>query len=170
MIVMNADNVKSNVIATRGMSEIPTPLREDLVVFGLARMIAYGTVIPSNPVDNPVAFFADNSKTAKGVVSVVNEGTVVNMAKVLEMAGVIYRARYDMVHTPFTKAAIGLAQSALIASGSYNFPQSIADALTASEDSDALGRSIGFAINMFSINETPAMVDLDAVVPATAEE
>lgn len=153
MIVMNVDNVKANVIATRGMSEIPTPLREDLVVFGLARLIAYGTVIPSAPVPNPVAFFADNSKTAKGVVAAVNEGTVVNMAKVLEMAAAIYRARYDMVYTPYSKTAIDLAQSALIASGGYNFPQAIADALSASEQSDGLSRSIAFAINMFSLNE-----------------
>lgn len=157
MVLMNAETLKGNVIAVRGMSEIASTLREDLVVFGLARLVAYGTAIPSNPVDNPVAFFAENSKTAKAVIAEVNENTVVNMGKVLELAANIYRARYDMVHAPMTKAAQELAQHALIAAGSYNFPQAIADMLAISENSADLGRSVGYALNLFAVASTPSL-------------
>lgn len=157
MIVLNATDVKNNVIAVRSMSEIPSTLREELVVFGLARLIAFGTGVPANPVENPVAFFAENSKTAKGIIAEVNEGTVVNISKVLEMAAAIYRARYDMVHSPVTKSSQQLAMQALIGNSTYNFPQAIADALAASQDSNDMGRSIGFALNMFSLITTPTI-------------
>lgn len=155
MIVLNATDVKNNVIAVRSMSEIPSTLREELVVFGLARLVAFGTAIPAAPVENPVSFFAENSKTAKGIISEVNEGTVVNIGKVLEMAAAIYRARYDMVHAPITKSAQQLAMQALIGNSTYNFPQAIADALGQSQDSNDMGRSIGFALNMFSLIVVP---------------
>ena len=155
MIVMNATDIKNNVIAVRSMSEIPSTLREELVVFGLARLVAFGTTIPAAPVDNPVAYFADNSKTAKGGIAEVHENTVVNMSKVLEMAGVIYRARYDMVHNSLSKNAQQFAMQSLVANGSYNFPQAIADALSQSVDSNDLGRSVGFALNMFSVAVLP---------------
>ncbi|QXO10285.1 hypothetical protein pEaSNUABM37_00326 [Erwinia phage pEa_SNUABM_37] len=156
MVLMNPNDVKNNVIATRAMSEIPATLREELVVFGLARLIAYGTVIPSNPVENPVAFFAENSKTAKGVIAVVNESTVVNVSKVVEMAATIYRGRYDMVHSPLTKDAQQLAMQSLIAASQYNFPQAIADTLSLSEDSTDLARSVAYALNMFAVSTTPS--------------
>jgi len=157
MIVLDADNIKSSVIATRAMSEIPTPLREDLVVFGLARIVAYGTALPAAPVENPVSFFADNSKNAKGIISQVNEKTVVNMSKVIGMAGVIYRARYDMVFAPYSKASLALAQSALVAAGQYDFPQAIADALALGDASNDMARSISFALNMFAINDVAVL-------------
>lgn len=157
MIVLNATDVKNNVIAVRSMSEIPSTLREELVIFGMARLVAFGTGIPVNPVENPAAFFVENSKTAKAVISEVNENTVVNVGKVLEMAGTIYRARYDMVHAPTTKSSQHLAMQALIANSTYNFPQAIADALSQSQDSNDLGRSIGFALNMFSLITTPTI-------------
>lgn len=157
MVLMNANNIKSNVISVRSMSEIPATLREELVVFGLARLVAYGTGIPSNPVENPVAFFAENSKTAKSVIAEVNENTVVNMTKVIEMAATIYRARYDMVHSPLTKTAQLFAQQALVASSQYNFPQAIADALAITENSDDLARSMAYALNMFAVASTPTL-------------
>lgn len=157
MVLMNANDIKGNVIAVRSMSEIPATLREELVVFGLARLVAFGTGIPSNPVDNPVSFFAENSKTAKGVISEVNENTVVNLTKVLEMAATIYRARYDMVHTPTSKTAQQLAMQSLIASSQYNFPQAIADTLAISEESTDLARSIAYAVNMFAVVSTPTL-------------
>lgn len=161
MIVLNSDSVKANIIATRTMSEIPSPLREDLVTFGLARLVAYGTVLPANPVPNPVAFFNENNKGAKAVISTVNESMVLNVAKVLSQATDIYRARYDMVHTPMSKTAIDLAMAALVASGTYNFPQAIADALSVSEQSDAMGRSIAYVLNMFSLANTPTLAAAD---------
>lgn len=155
MIILNATDIRNNVIAVRAMSEIPSGLREELVVFGLARLVAYGTEIPARPVDNPVGFFNEASKEAKAVVAQINENTVVNITKVLNIAGIIYRARYDMVHTPTSRAAQQLAQQALSAAGDYNFPQSIADALQQSEAANDLGRSIGFALNMFSLQLAP---------------
>jgi hypothetical protein len=164
MIVVNATTLKANVIAVRGMGEIPSSLREDLVVFGLARVIAYGTAIPPEPVANPVAFFDENSGEVKAAVSQVNENTVLNLRKVVELAGVIYRARYDMVHNSLSQPAQALCQQALIAGGQYNFPQAIADALAQSEQSDDLGRSIGFALNLFAVISLPGAGD------ATADE
>lgn len=157
MVLMNATEIKGNIIAVRSMSEIPSTLREELVVFGLARLVAFGTGIPSNPVDNPVSFFAENSKTAKAVIAEVNENTVVNVTKVLEMAATIYRARYDMVHAPLTKNAQQLAMQALIATSQYNFPQAIADTLSISEDSTDLARSLAYAVNMFAVISTPTL-------------
>lgn len=157
MVLMNATDIKGNVIAVRSMSEIPATLREELVVFGLARLVAFGTAIPSNPVDNPVAFFAENSKTAKGVIAEVNENTVVNITKVVEMAATIYRARYDMVHAPLTQNAQQLAMQSLIATSQYNFPQAIAETLALSDNSADLGRSLAFAVNMFAVASTPTL-------------
>lgn len=156
MVLMNATEIKGNVIAVRSMSEIPATLREELVVFGLARLVAYATPLPAEPVENPVAYFADNSKTAKGIIAEVNENTVVNVTKVVEMAATIYRARYDMVHVSLSKNAQQLAMQSLIAASQYNFPQAIADTLAVSEQSTDLARSIGFAINMFAVISLPA--------------
>lgn len=161
------NDLRNNIIAVRSMSEIPATLREQLVVLGLARVVAYSAAVPASPVDNPVAFFNEASKEGKVLLSAVNENTVVNLSKVLDMAGIIYRARYDMVHAPASKSAQQLVQQALVAAGDYNFPQSIADALQQSEDSTDLGRSIGFALNMFVVSDLASAAQ---VVEETTEE
>lgn len=154
MIILNVTKIKNSVTAVRGMSNIPSTLRDTAINLGLARMVAYATALPTSPVANPVAVYKENAVEALKALAAVNENTVINMPVIMTAAMTIWRARYDMVFSGYSRDSLALCKAVTADTAGFNFDAEMAKALEVAQDSDALGANVDLAIGMF----TPGVV------------
>lgn len=150
MLVLNVTKIKESIAAVIGNVAIPSSMRQNVVNFGLARLVAYSVGIPSDPVDNSAAYFTENNKKALETLSAINETTIIDVSKIVNMALAVWRMRYDSVHNMFTKEAVDMSKLAIANAGIYNFNKEIADVIATSEQFSELGRSVDGALSMFN--------------------
>lgn len=150
MLVLNITKIKESITAVTGNVAIPSSMRQNVINFGLARLVAYSVGIPSDPVDNSAAYFNENNATALETLSALNETVVVDVSKIVAMALAIWRMRYDSVHNMFTKEAVEMSKLAVANAEIYNFNKEIADVIATSEQFSELGRSVDGALSMFN--------------------
>lgn len=150
MLILNVTKIKESITAITGNTAIPSSMRQNVINFGLARLVAYSVGIPSDPVDNSAAYFNANNASAMETLSAVNETVVVDVSKIVTMALAVWRMRYDGVHNMFTKEAIEMSKIAIAEAEIYNFNKEIADVIATSEQFSELGRSIDGALSMFN--------------------
>lgn len=150
MLILNVTKIKESITAITGNTAIPSSMRQNVINFGLARLVAYSVGIPSDPVDNSATYFNANNASAMETLSAVNETVVVDVSKIVTMALAVWRMRYDGVHNMFTKEAIEMSKIAIAEAEIYNFNKEIADVIATSEQFSELGRSIDGALSMFN--------------------
>lgn len=150
MLVLNVTKIANSIAAITGNTAIPSSMRQNVINFGLARLVSYSVGIPSDPVDNSAAYFTENNKTALETLSAVNENIVLDISKIITMALAVWRMRYDSVHNMFTKEAIEMSKLAVANADIYNFNKEIADVIATSEQFSELGLSVDGALSMFN--------------------